>query len=361
MRLHHVGIEVKDLYAVELFYRKALGFTVRYRYVSRNTPGLRTVFLERDGVQLELLERPREDDFLARRAYAPDHVSLDVPDVDAEHARLAGLGYPDVVVGTPRNTGDGFRELTLRDPEGNLVEISARLGPEPRYPLRAVIFDFDGTLVDSEENYFLAAREVLARRGVEFTEEDKRRNIGIAGVSTMQDLVRRHGLSDDPVTLDEEKDRTYLQVALTRTRVYPEMRRFWDLVRGRGMPVAVASGSRRQVIERLLEVAGLSGQVGVVVAAEEVPHGKPAPDIFLETARRLGVPPHECAVVEDSQYGVEAARRAFMRCIAVPYLHEKPLADAFLMADLLFEGGMDRFDALRALEWVDAQQHAQAG
>ena len=118
MRLHHVGIEVKDLYRVELFYRKVLGFSLRYRYVSRNTAGLRTVFLERDGVQLELLERPRDDDFQARRAYAPDHLSLEVADVDAEHARLAGLGFPGAVVQPPRNTGDGFRELTLRDPEG---------------------------------------------------------------------------------------------------------------------------------------------------------------------------------------------------------------------------------------------------
>jgi beta-phosphoglucomutase-like phosphatase (HAD superfamily) len=133
------------------------------------------------------------------------------------------------------------------------------------------------------------------------------------------------------------------------------MKRFWDLVRGRGMPVAIASGSAPRVIARLLDVAGIAGDVEVVVSAEEVPRGKPAPDVFLEAARRLGVPAHECAVVEDAAYGVEAARRAFMRCMAVPYLHEKPLADAFLMADLLFEEGMDGFDALRALEWLDAQ------
>ena len=80
----------------------------------------------------------------------------------------------------------------------------------------------------------------------------------------------------------------------------------------------------------------------MVVSAEEMPRGKPAPDVFLEAARRLGVPAHECAVVEDARFGVEAARRAFMRCIAVPYLHDKPLDDAFLMADLLFEDGHGR-------------------
>jgi HAD superfamily hydrolase (TIGR01509 family) len=355
MKLHHVGIEVKDLYAIELFYRKALGFTVRYRYVSRNTPGLRTVFLEREGLQLELLERPRGDDFVARRAHAPDHLSLDVADVDAEHARLAALDLPGAALSPPRNTGDGFRELTLRDPEGNVVEISARIASEPRYPVRAVLFDLDGTLVDSEENYYLADRDVFARRGIRFTEEDKRKYVGCSTIEQMIELVGRFGLTEAPAALAAEKNGLYLEYAKRNTRLFPEMKRFWDLVRGRGMPVAIASGSSPQVLKLLLDAVGLAKDVRVVVSAEEVARGKPAPDVFLEAARRLGVPAHECAVVEDARYGVEAARRAFMRCIAVPYVHEKPLDDAFQMADLLFENGMDGFDAVRALEWLEAQ------
>lgn len=357
MKLHHVGIEVKDLYRVELFYRRALGFTLRYRYVSRNSPGLRTVFLERDGVQLELLERPREDGFVERRAFAPDHVSLEVADVDAEHTRLGGLRLQGAVVQGPRDTGDGFRELTLRDPEGNVIELSARVGSEPRYPIRAVLFDLDGTLIDSEENYYLADRDLMARRGVVFTREDKRPYIGGSNLDEMRGLIRRYGLADDPVAMGAEKNRIYLEYA-EQTRAFPEMKRFWGLVRARGLAIAVASGSSPDVIAHILEVVGLAGQAGVVVSAEEVPRGKPAPEIFLAAAQRLGVPPQECVAVEDSAFGVEAARRAFMRCIAVPYLHDKPLADAFAMADLLFEDGMDRFDADRAAEWVDAQGRA---
>jgi len=222
--------------------------------------------------------------------------------------------------------------------------------------LEAVIFDLDGTLIDSEENYYLADRELLARRGVEFTEEDKRRYIGGSNVDQMADLVRRYRLPDDPVALGAEKNRIYLEIAETQTRLYPEMKRFWDMLRERGTPVAVASGSSPEVIARLLHVVGLDRETEVVVSAEEVVRGKPAPDVFLEAARRLGVPAHECAVVEDSGHGVEAGKRAFMRCIAVPYLHDAPLDDAFLMADLLFENGMDDFDAQRALEWLDAQR-----
>lgn len=353
MKLHHVGIEVEDLFAVELFYRKALGFSLRYRYVSRTTPGLRTVLLERDGVRLELRERPAGG--AAPKGDGRARFSLEVLDVDAEHARLATVRLPGAVVGAPRNAGDGCREMQLRDPEGNVVELSARLGPEPRYPVRAVLFDLDGTLIDSEDNYFESDRAIFARRGIEFSQADKRNYIGTSILLMMEEMVARHGLKDTPAQLVAEKNEHYMTIAETQTRVFPEMRRFWDLLVGRGIPVAIASGSSTPVIHRLLEVVGLAEQVQVVVSADQVARGKPAPDVFEEAARRLGVPAHECAVVEDSSPGVEAARRAFMRCVAVPFLHEKPLDDGFLMADLLFEDGMDTFDPLRALEWLDAQ------
>jgi HAD superfamily hydrolase (TIGR01509 family) len=168
----------------------------------------------------------------------------------------------------------------------------------------------------------------------------------------MLDLKRRFGLPESAEELGELKNMLYLEIAMTSTRVYPEMKRFLQLLRDDGTPVAVASGSSPPVLERLLAAVDLEKELDVVVSAEEVSRGKPAPDIFLEAARQLGVQPQECVVVEDSQYGVEAARRAFMRCIAVPYLVQKPLADSFIMADLLFEGGMREFSAEEAFSWV---------
>ncbi len=354
MRLHHIGIEVQDLYAIELFYRRVFGFRVRYRYVSANTPGLRTVFLERDGMQLELLERAsRGSDFLEHRRVGPNHISFEVADVDAEFSRLSGLGLEGAALKAPRPTGDGFREFSLCDPEGNVVEISARIAPEPRYRVSAVLFDLDGTLVDSEENYFLADRELMARRGIDFTRSDKRRYVGGSNADMMVDLVRRYQLKDDPLALGEEKNRLYLEIAATRTRVYPKMKRFWDMVRTSGLRIGVVSGSSPAVLARLLDLVGLAQDAQAVVSAEEVPRGKPAPDSFLAAAQRLGVPPHECVVVEDGRFGVEAAHRAFMRCIAVPYLHDEPLDVAFSMAELLFETGMDDFDPEWALQWLE--------
>ena len=352
MKLDHIGIEVQDLYTMELFYRSVLGFRLQYRYVSLNTPGLRTVFLERDQLCLELLERPRGGDFLPQRNAAPNHLALWVEDVDAEYRRIAATAFPGLAIKAPRNTGDGFREAELRDPEGNVVELSARVASEPRYPVRAVIFDLDGTLIDSEPNYYLADQALLARYGVPFSAEDKRRYIGSGNFDMMHDFIQRFGLRSTPEALAEEKNALYLELAEGATPVYPKMRRFLELLVADGIPLAVASGSAAAVIRRILQAVGLTDSFAHVVSAEEVPKGKPAPDVFLEAARRLGVPPQTCVVVEDSRPGVEAAQRAFMRSIAVPYLTDPPLPSTFDLADLLYPDGMASFDPEYAFAWV---------
>jgi HAD superfamily hydrolase (TIGR01509 family) len=354
MRLEHVGIEVRDLFTMELFYRTGLGFALEYRYQSRRQPGLRTALLRRGELALELLERPRDDRYLQDRArVAQNHIALAVADVDIAHRELAALAFPGVVLRPPRDTGDGYREAELHDPEGNLIELSARVRPSPSYPVRAVIFDWDGTLIDSEPNYLLADAKLLAQYGVPFSEEDKSKYIGGSNLEQMADFKRRYALKESPQALASMKNALYLEIALSTSRLFPEMKRFLERVRERALPVAVASGSGHEVLLRLFAVTGLANLFQAVVSADDVPKGKPAPDIFLETARRLGVAPEECVVVEDSRFGVEAALRSFMRCIAVPYLSRPPLDPVFGLADLLFGGGMSSFDAARAFAFIE--------
>lgn len=220
--------------------------------------------------------------------------------------------------------------------------------------MKAVIFDLDGTLVDSEPNYLEAERRLLAGYGISFDEEAKREYIGRSTRDVLEAIRTRYGLAADVETLSAVKNRLYLEIAGRGTPVFPEMRKLLDRLAGARYPLALASGSSAEAVDAVLAITALRDSFDVAVSADEVALGKPAPDLFLETARRLGVAPGRCVVLEDSQHGVEAARRAGMRCIAIPYLIDPPLARGFEHADLLFRAGMAAFTAEAAFEWIEA-------
>ncbi|MBO8191870.1 HAD family phosphatase [Streptomyces oryzae] len=217
----------------------------------------------------------------------------------------------------------------------------------------AVVFDLDGTLVDSEPHYYEAGRRLLAAHGVPgFTWEDHARFIGIGTRETLEALRREHGLTTPVDQLLAEKNRLYLDLARTGTEVFPEMRKLVERLHPAGHPLAVASGSSRTAIDAVLGATTLDALLPLRVSAEEVAHGKPEPDVFLETARRLGVAPADCVVIEDTPPGAEAARRAGMRCVAVPYAPAQATDPAFAGADLLFPAGQREFDAQKVFDWI---------
>ncbi|MFD8734902.1 HAD family hydrolase [Streptomyces sp. NPDC059618] len=217
----------------------------------------------------------------------------------------------------------------------------------------SVIFDLDGTLVDSEPNYFEAARRTLAGQGVgDFTWADHETYVGISTRETVALWKERYGLTAPLEALLAETNRSYLELARASTRVYPEMRAFVHLLAAAGVPMAVASGSSREAIEAILSGTGLASRLTTVVSADEVAHGKPAPDVFLEAARRLGADPADCVVLEDAVPGAAAAHAAGMRCLAVPYLPAQADDPAFSRAELLVRGGQDEFTARAAYDWL---------
>ncbi len=220
-------------------------------------------------------------------------------------------------------------------------------------PALAVIFDLDGTLVDSEPAYHEASRRLLARYGItDFTWEDHTRFIGIGTRETLTTLREEHGIDAPVEELLAGKNRLYLELARTSVRAFPGMLVLVERLRAAGVPMAVASGSSRAAIDAVLAGAGLDALLPVRVSAEEVARGKPEPDVFLEAAERLGVEPGRCAVVEDAPPGAEAAHRAGMRCVAVPYLPETAGDPAFAAAGLCFPGGQEEFDARVAYDWL---------
>ncbi|MFJ8467548.1 HAD family hydrolase [Streptomyces swartbergensis] len=217
----------------------------------------------------------------------------------------------------------------------------------------SIIFDLDGTLVDSEPNYYEAGRQTLAEHGVPgFSWTDHERYVGISTQETVADWIERYGLRASVEELFTAKNRRYLELARTSTRAYPEMRTFVELLAAEGVPMAVASGSSPEAIEAVLTATGLDAHLRTVVSADEVPHGKPAPDVFLEAARRLGADPAGCVVLEDAAPGAAAAHAAGMRCIALPYVAAQADAPEFATAGLLLRGGQEEFTAQAAFDWL---------
>ncbi|WP_405622551.1 HAD family hydrolase [Streptomyces sp. NBC_00076] len=217
----------------------------------------------------------------------------------------------------------------------------------------AVIFDLDGTLVDSEPNYYEAGRQVLSAYGVtDYTWSDHERFVGISTLETVAVWKDRYGLRASADELFAAKNRLYLELARASTRVYPEMATFVELLASDGVPMAVASGSSPEAIEAVLAGTGLDAHLRTAVSADEVARGKPAPDVFLEAARRLDAAPARCVVLEDAAPGTLAAHAAGMRCVAVPYIAAQAGAPEFATADLLLPGGQAEFTARTAYDWL---------
>lgn len=228
-------------------------------------------------------------------------------------------------------------------------------------PIKAVIFDLDGTLIDSEPNYYESDKKLLKEYAIDFTEEMGLKYVGISSLDMIKDIKESFQIAESLENLMEKKNRYYLDIARDNTRVFPEMLAFLQLLQAQKLPMAIASGSSAEIIELLASLTGIASYFQLFVSAEEVAEGKPAPDIFLETARRLGVPPENCLVLEDSQYGVEAAKQAGMYCISFPFPPVQPLPVSFQKADVLYKKGMAEFSAEHAFAWVQKMLGNQAG
>ena len=199
--------------------------------------------------------------------------------------------------------------------------------------IEAVVFDLDGVLIESEEVWDAVREAYVRERGGRYDEEIQRAMMGMSSHEWSRYLYETAGIPDEPQEINAEV--VHRMLAAYREHL-PLIDGAVDAVRrlASRYPLAVASSSNRPLIDTVLEVAGLKEYFKATVSSEEVARGKPAPDVYLEAARRLGVPPERCAAIEDSHSGIRSAKAAGMYVVAIPNTSYPPDAQALAQADV---------------------------
>jgi HAD superfamily hydrolase (TIGR01509 family) len=200
----------------------------------------------------------------------------------------------------------------------------------------AVVFDLDGVILDSEELWDEVREELARERGGRWSDRAQADMMGMSSREWSRYMHEVVGLPEPPEEINREVVRRMLD---GYEELLPLIDGAVDAVRriGARWPLGLASSSNRELIDRALEVSGLAPLFRETISSEEVARGKPAPDAYLEAARRLGVEASRCAAVEDSANGIRSAHAAGMRVIAIPNPAFPPPDEVLALAAVVLE------------------------
>ncbi|PJF40065.1 MAG: HAD family phosphatase [Chloroflexi bacterium] len=192
-------------------------------------------------------------------------------------------------------------------------------------PPKAIIFDMDGLLVDSERLWTIAETQLLAARGKQYDTNIHSAFIGLSLESLLANVREAYQLEDDVATLEDELHERVMALLRAGVTVKPGANEIVDFVVQHNIPHAIASNSSEQVIEATLSTITWAHVFAIRCSVDHVEYGKPAPDIYQFAAEKVGIDPADCLALEDSVNGVRAAVAAGMTCFAVPDLsHTTP-------------------------------------
>ncbi|MBY0547311.1 MAG: HAD family phosphatase [Candidatus Obscuribacterales bacterium] len=184
--------------------------------------------------------------------------------------------------------------------------------------IKALIFDMDGVIVDSEPLHLLAYQELFGARDIPYTEEDNREFLGRKDMEMAHVLVERFQLTMTPAELVQAKERILARLLTEQAVARPGLYKTLESARAKNLHMAVASSATLPTIELVTTTLKVRDYFHNLSSGDEVPNGKPAPDVFLLAAKRLGVDPSCCLVVEDTLNGLRAALAGGMYCVAIP-------------------------------------------
>jgi beta-phosphoglucomutase-like phosphatase (HAD superfamily) len=186
---------------------------------------------------------------------------------------------------------------------------------------KGIIFDMDGTLVDSEVVWDVAEREMFAERGLEYTMQEREQVIGLRMDEFFQKLIEIYGLDESVEALTEELIERMLEKIPVMVEAKQGAQAIVEWAAEQSIPYCIASSSPMSIIEANMQAQGWSDLIPNLYTADSVRYGKPAPDIYLYAAEKVGVTPSDCLALEDSPNGAKSAVAAGMTCYVVPDTH----------------------------------------
>jgi HAD superfamily hydrolase (TIGR01509 family) len=202
--------------------------------------------------------------------------------------------------------------------------------------IEAVVFDLDGVLLDSEQVWDEAREQLARERNGRWHDRAQQEMMGMSSTEWSRYMHDTIGLAEPPEEISREVVGRLAALYRERLPAIPGAREAVERLAAR-WPLGLASSSNRELIDLALELLGVGDLFRATVSSEEVARGKPAPDVYLEAARQLGVDPRRSAAIEDSRNGILAAKAAGMRVVALPNAHFPPDAEALDAADVVVE------------------------
>src|SRR5919197_6650158 len=200
--------------------------------------------------------------------------------------------------------------------------------------IEAVVLDLDGVLIDSEQVWSAAREQLVRERGGSWRAEATRAMMGMSSLEWSRYMHDELGVDLPPEEISRAVVARMARLYEERLPLFPGAREAVVSLAQRWR-IGLASSANREIIDLVLALAELRASFAVTVSSEEVPHGKPAPDVYLEAARRLDVSPTEAAAIEDSHNGIVSAKAAGMRVLAIPNRRFPPGEDALAQADVV--------------------------